>query len=201
MTLTVGQTRNKLLSSVYTSEPVNMVIEVGDAKRLVNASPTDEDALIEAMIRTAMGIVEDGTHRTLITRSLDTTWISRTLPLRVLRPPVLTLVSLKTEYQGTETDDTAATANAYLFDKNGMRPKVAFNDDGEFVQSNIQTVKISTTNGYGPLATDVPDQLIHAVRYLVSELYDQRDGFIQGTIMETPNNAQTIMDFWEVPNG
>lgn len=174
---------------------------VAQAKVYLNTTVTDEDDLITQMVAAAVRLFEDKTHRTLITHKVETIWQATTLPLRLYSPPVQSVTEIATIYQGTPSVDAPALAEVYVVGSDGLRPTVHFTDDGDFAASNIDQVRVTCECGYGDSASDVPQDIIIAIKSILSHFYDHRDEFEMGQVSTLPWSAQRIINDYEVPGG
>lgn len=197
--LSISTKRKRLLSARFVTDVGVQLITNAEAKVYLNTSVSDEDDLITSMVDAAVLAFESKTHRTLTTRNVETVYESTVFPLRLFKPPIQSVESITTEYQGTDTVDSVALGNAYLFNKDGLRPEIRFNTSGELAATNIETIRIVTKNGYGDAASDVPAEILQAIRMILSQFWDHRDDFEMGTIMQLPWDAQRIINDYEVP--
>jgi len=198
MSLSTLPIRNKLLVSRYVTNPATLLISLIDAKLYLNTGVGDEDAILTSMINAAVRTFESKTHRTLIDHNVETSYAATTLPLRLFKPPISAIVSITTEYEGVDSVE-ASTSDAYLYNKDGLAPEIRWNSDGGFTESNIQIIKVVTTNGFGTSVSDVPEDIIQAVRSIVSHYYDHRDEFEAGTLQTLPWDAQRTISDYEIP--
>ena len=79
-TLTRTTVRDRLLRARFTANRSTPIMTLAAAKIYLNTAASDEDTLITDMIEGATNEVENKTHRTLITRAVETVWAATALP-------------------------------------------------------------------------------------------------------------------------
>ena len=196
--LTTTPIRNRLISVKVSTLPTDALITIADAKKYLNVTGSDDDALITRLADAAMMTVERLTRRSLLDQQVTTIWSAQALPLRLFRPPVQNIVSVKSIYQGTKSTAETLT-NFYLSGADGMRPKIAFKDTFEFTESNIEEIEIVVACGYGDDPCYVPDELVQAAYLILNQSYDCRDNYVEGSGTPVPFDAHRLMTPFIVP--
>lgn len=178
-----------------TTEPLT----VAEAKLFLRIDDTAEDAgLIPEFIHAARRRVEAYTRRSLVTTTWRYTVDARELdrlvqrvsrrrggsPLPRLslsgveiilpRPPCISITSVK--YYGD--DDVAVTYNLdnYLLDvSSDSKPRLLFAYGASLPSvRELASFEVNYTSGYGATASSVPDDLVQAVKRVLSALYEHR---------------------------
>jgi uncharacterized phiE125 gp8 family phage protein len=198
MILTHRTTRPRLVSVAVTDPPDTALIEVSDAKKYLNITVgTSDDDLLERLIAAATRTVERKTHRALIDQQVTTRWRGSAMPLKLYRPPVQSVVSVTTYDQEADTEEDET--DFYVDGGQSMRPRLLFKDGASFSANGVTDIQVVTLNGFGPLASDVPEELVQAAYLILSQFYDRRDNFVEGTLHELPYSASVLMQEWVVP--
>ena len=187
------------MSYQITVQPTTEPVSLSEAKDHLRVDFDDEDTYIETLITTARKYCESYTNRVFITQ----TWrqnidcFPRVIKLKV--NPVISLTSLK-YYDTTETQKTIADdPNNFQKDFNS---DVASLHEGlvnafPSVGNTINPIEIITVCGYGD-ASDVPDNIKHAMKIMISHLYENREGVnvvVGGLAMqiELPNAVKHLL--------
>ena len=186
------------------TEPATEPITLAEAKEHLRVDFSDEDDYITALITTARKYCEDYTNRVFITQ----TWrqnndsFGRYIKLKV--NPVISLTSLK-YYDTTETQQTI-TDNSDNFQKD-FNSDVASLHEGlvnafPSVGDTINPIEIITVCGYGA-AEDVPMNIKHAMKIMISHLYENREGVnvvVGGLAMqiELPNAVKHLLSPYRI---
>jgi len=167
---------------VQTAAPSVEPLTTAEAKAHLRVDFADDDTLIDSFVQAARKAVEAHIHMSLITQKWQLTL--NTFPsadtVRLPRGPVQSVQTLNT-YDDDDAESTFAASN-YLVDTAGDR--VALNSaavwPSDLRPSNA--VVIDYTVGYGDASTDIPADILVAVRLLVGHYYENREGTVVGTI-------------------
>ena len=190
--LTITPTKSRLLS-VTSGDAASDLFTVEEAKIWLNAENADakQIVLLADLIKAVGETVEKETRRVLITRAVTIRYQASSVPFRLLRPPINSITTIKTYYQGTSTDEDET--GFYILGGLGKRPKIFMKDDGEWAATAIEEIEVVTSNGYGADVTSVPTPLVQAARQILSQFYDRRDDFIEGAVFRLPRTAHSLM--------
>lgn len=163
-------------------EPVSLA-EAKDHMRVVEA---DEDGYIGTLVAAVRSHVEEETSRALITQTW-TRWIDR-FPfghmeqILLPRPPLQSVTQIVVT---TDTGDVVVDTSVYNVDTHSLPGRVTLAPGGEWPVPADQpnAVAIEYVAGYGATAGDVPEDLRHAIKLGVSQLYEHREPEIVGTVV------------------
>jgi len=154
-------------------EPVSLA----DAKLFLKVDDSADDALITSLIISARESIELYTGRMLINQ----TWIASndTTPPAMLElrgGRIDSVTSIKV-YDNVGTFQTV-DASDYYVDNAGAR--IALNSGGYWPSATrvLNGFEVEFVGGYGAASTDVPNDLILAVKQLVSHSYEYREPII-----------------------
>lgn len=154
------------------TEPITLV----EAKSQLRVDIADEDTYINTLIVASRKICERYTNRVFITQ----TWIQNedywSNPIELKVNPIVSLTSLKyynaSEVQTTITDSSANFQKDFLSDVGNIYEGLTSSFPS--LGSTINPIEIITVCGYGA-ASAVPDDIKHAIKLLVSHLYENRE--------------------------
>lgn len=185
-------------------------LTVADATLFLRLDSNDEDFLIESLISAARMKLEQDTGLRMITQTIVLTLDTfpsmsgqvhlrqplESLPpiLPVIRDPVIYLpgpIQSVTSIGYIDTTGASQTlaSDQYIVDSQSVwgRLTPAPSTDWPGVQARHNSVTITYQAGYGNSASDVPSDLIHAMRLLVSHWYETRTPVLAGERTVVPN--------------
>ena len=160
--------------------PAKEPMTLQEAKDHLRVTFTDDDAYIDPLIPAARKEAEDYMERALVTQTwelfLDKFPKTSSEPILVPRPPLISITSIKyidgdgaeqtwanTEYK---VDEKAAPGRIFpAFDKTWPTPRL---------EANAVTIEFQA--GYGPNAQDVQQNIAHALKLILTDWYENRDG-------------------------
>jgi len=184
--------------------PSEEPITLSEAKEHLRVDFSDEDTYIGTLITTARKYCESYTNKVFITQSwrqnLDT--FPRVIKLKV--SPVVSLTSLKyydtNETQQTLTDNSDNFQKDFLSDCGSLHEGLV--NAWPSVGDTINAIEIITVCGYGA-ASSVPAEIKHAIKLMVSHLYENRDSVnvvVGGLAMqiELPNAVKHLLSPFRV---
>lgn len=190
--LTTTPIKSRLLS-VTPGTATSDLFTTPEAKTWLNAENADakQTILIADLIKAVAETIEKETRRVLITRAVTVRYQALFVPLKLFRPPINSITTINTYYQGDVTAEDAT--DFYVLGGLGKRPKLFMKDDGVWAATSIEEIEIVTSNGYGADITFVPHPLIQAARQILSQFYDRRDDYIEGAAIPLPRTARILM--------
>jgi len=182
-----------------TVQPATEPITTAEAKTHLRVDFSDEDDYIDTLITTARKYCESYTNKVFITQ----TWrqnldiFPNVFKLKV--NPVISLTSIKyydtNEVQQTITD----SSDNYQLDNLSDVAKIHEGLVNSFpaVGSTINPIEIISVCGYGA-ADDVPSDIKHAIKLMVSHLYENREmvNVVVGGLamqIEMPNVVKNLL--------
>jgi uncharacterized phiE125 gp8 family phage protein len=176
-----------------TVEPLTLA-EAKDQAR-VPAALTADDTYIERLIRVARETVEYRTGRQLLTSTWDVYFDSFPEVLLIPYPPVQSVTTIKY----LDSDGVQQTLSDTLYDEDlasqPARITPAYNESWPSIRTANNAVVVRCISGYGDAATDVPEQLRHAVALLVAHLYNVREPVTVGAVAhEIPDTLAAMID-------
>jgi len=187
-----------------TVQPATEPITLVEAKAQLRVDFTYEDDYINTLITTARKYCESYTNRVFITQTWRQNEDYFTNPIKLKVNPIVSLTSLKyydtNEAQQTITDLPANFQKDFLSDVGSIYEGLtnAFPSIGD----TINPIEIITVCGYGA-AADVPLDIKHAIKLLVSHFYENREGVnvpMQSiaTQIPIPENVKNLLASYRV---
>lgn len=167
-----------------TVEPALEPVSLEEAKDHLRVLGSDEDDYITALISVAREFVETITGRSLITQTWLVTFDSFCgTRLYLPRPPVQSVTSV--QYRDT-TDGSLQTHSDSLYEVNLVSEPSAIRFD-ELPNYDIEKenpIQVTFVSGYGDAATDVPRNLVHAIKLLIGHWYTNRSSVANARDMD-----------------
>ena len=175
-----------------------------EAKAYARIDTTDEDTLIANLCVAARKRVEEITGRALLT-----TTFTLKLPefpragehLLLVKSPVQSITSITYK----DTADASQTWTSSLYDlitsvePNYVRP--AYNQIWPDALNDSESVTVTYKGGYGDASTDVPEDLILAVKMLFVHMYDVRQVVSVGEVGRVlPMTLRELLGPYRIPN-
>ena len=179
------------------SEPVTLI----EAKSHLRVDFDADDTLITTLISTARQFVENCTGRALVSRVVRVdadNWDSEILlPLN----PVVSISSIKYMDSDGVEQTLASTEYQLATQKLPARVKPAYGASWPAIRSGLyDSVKVEFTAGYGD-AGAVPNDLKHAVLFMIAHLYEQREPVVVAgniDVKTVPFAVDALMDIYRV---
>ena len=192
------------MSYQITVQPAVEPITLAEAReQLRNDGETFDDAYINTLITTARKFCEDYCNRGFITQTWRENLSFFTEPVCLSMNPVASVISIK-YYDTVEVQQTLAGAN-YQVDILSDNAKIYEGVTLGFPnvsQNTINPIEIIYVVGYG-LAVDVPLDIKHAIKMMVSFLYENREGvnvplFSMGTSTPLPEAVKHLLSSYRL---
>ena len=152
-----------------------------DAKAHLRVTGTDEDTLIEALIATACEAVGQAAGRVLALETWEMADCGFLGAVRLVKSPVVEIVSVKHYAADVLTTDTLANYRLYADDDYSQVVPIT-GATWPVWQDRPDGTIIQFTAGYSVL----PDALRLAVLLMVAHLYENRSAVGDGTVKDLP---------------
>lgn len=200
-----------------TSLPSIEPITTAEAKAFLRVDISDDDTLIDALIKSARQFCEEYTGRTLINTtyklSLDG-FIEDQVPIKeglyqapymnfykryiaLPRPPLVSVTSVKT-FNDSDTESTFASSKYYVDTQ--RNPGRVVLRDGETFPTDLRVanaVEITYVGGYGAVASNVPSPILVGLREHITYLYEHR-GDVEPNLANFPVIAKQLYQPYRV---
>jgi uncharacterized phiE125 gp8 family phage protein len=162
-----------------TVEPVS----VPEAKTHLNVTSSSKDTYIQGLVTASRRQIERYLNRALITQTWDLYLPNWSDCIKLPYAPLQSVTSIT--YKNVDGDDTALTIADYFH-------VVTSDDPGRLIRKydvtlpeveygNPNAIVIRFVAGYG-LAESVPEEIKHAMKLVLTDLYDQRGTVVIGNI-------------------
>lgn len=161
------------------SEPAVEPVSTAEAKAHMRVDVSDDDTLIDAYIKAARIRLEEDTGRALITQTLvvklDDFPLYENTALLLPRPPLQSVTSIT--YIDEDGVQQTWDSSKYIVDTGSEPARItpAYDEVWPSARDQINAVTITYVAGYGDAATDVPSDLIQAVKMLAAHWYEHRE--------------------------
>ncbi|MCP4595755.1 head-tail connector protein [Neptuniibacter sp.] len=181
---------------IQATQPAETPISLVEARLQcqVDADITDEDTLIESLIKAATGFCEKYTGRPLITQQKK--YVGCFAPELVLSPNLVSVESVK--YLDSQGAQRTVDASDYFVDVASIEGQVSAYEVWPSTKANHpQPVTVSFTCGYGD-AADVPEAIKQCIRLLVGHWFNNREavGKVDG---ELEFSVSSLLSLYRVP--
>lgn len=181
--------------SVPASEPITL----SEAKNYlkVEDSYTDDDTLITAIITSVRQYIETYLTTALITQTIEEKWdyidvrnyqVRQNFNLGV--NPVQSVTSIT--YIDTDGDSQTWSASEYVVDTHRQVARIGIKNGYTWpsIQDEINALTVTYVAGYGDAGSDVPGNILQAMRYLIAAYYENRTDHLA----TLPTASRVILD-------
>jgi hypothetical protein len=193
------------LQPLRTVAPGVDLIETLAARKQCRVDHADDDETLAAIVRAATAYL-DGPNGILRTALLKQTWrdawsgfpesYSR---LQLSAEPLIAVTSVEYIAPGTTTWTPMAAEDYHGYtDATGSWVELADGESWPDTATRPEAVRITYTAGFGPSASDVPANIIHAAKLLVAHYYENREAVLIGTISgNIPMGVDALLAPWK----
>ena len=157
-------------------EPIRVADLKNDVK--VDADLTEDDFLIAGLIKAARRWAEGFLRRALITQTLEVVfdkWPEKTV-IKVPRAPLQSVASVK--YYDEDDTEYTLSSGSYFVDTVSEPGRIVLNSGESWPSTALRpanAVIVRFDAGYGNDESDVPADMVHALRLLVGHWYENRE--------------------------
>jgi uncharacterized phiE125 gp8 family phage protein len=185
----IGNTLQLTETVAPTSEPVALA----DMKAHLRVDTADDDTLITALIKAARQYVEGVTGRALVDRTYRLDLPRFSSVMRLPKPPLIAV----SQIQYYDEDNSIQTWAASNYEVDEPAERVLLSDTGTFpnIYNRHDAVQITYTVGYGTDLSPVqaiPEPILVAIKLLVGDYYENREGRIIIPAQLTSINNDTL---------
>ena len=178
-----------------TSGPAVEPMTTAEAKTHLQENLATWDAYIDTLILTARILIEEELGRSLITQTkvmyLDSFPIAQTIMLPQSPAQSVTSVS----YVDTDGASQIWASSKYALDAKSRpaRLYLAYNESYPTTRTIENAVTITYVAGYGTASTDIPAPIIHAMKLMITDWYDNREASCGNQQYELPMGAKRLL--------
>ena len=162
-----------------TTAPAAEPISTADAKLHLRVDASDDDALIDDLIKTARRHVEQRIWRSLIDTTLELTLECLPGGAGEIYLPfgpvdsIATFAYVATDGSGQTLNVTTQIQKSLYTDPPFLVP--AYNTNWPSTRNQVAAATITYVAGYGTAGTDVPQDILAALYLLIGNLYENRE--------------------------
>ncbi len=185
------------MALVLVTPPAVEPISTADAKAHLRVDITADDAYIDTLVKVARRQAERITRHALITQTWDL--LLDAFPADdVLEIPLPPLQSV-TYVQYTDDDGNTSTFDSsnYIVDTESVPGRISLKSGYTWPSTTLQAiagVRVRFVAGFGDAASDVPEDIIHAMKLMVGHWYENRENVAMGTVpREMPQAAEWLL--------
>lgn len=167
-----------MLAPVRTVAPVGSIISLVDVKRHIRVDDSDEDILIDALVKAATEYFDGFSGilgRALLTQTWQQSFSGFTDTMRL---PVGNLISVTSvTYYDSSNAQQPLSSSVYTALSDSLGPYFTLKPAQAWPASYVRpdAVTVTWTAGYGPTASDIPAPIKHAIMLLVGHWYANRE--------------------------
>lgn len=170
-------------------------VTLAEAKGQMRVLHSNEDADITRMISAASRHVENRIGRNLVKRTV--TYRRDGFPyfgaaIVLPRPPVISITSV--EFADTQGNTIALGTDDYVLLPGPVEYRLGCIKTWPQALRGRLSVTIVYESGYGAAASDVPEDLRHAVLLLVQHFYAHRSAVMEGPAVVTPMAVDALIE-------
>ncbi len=179
-------------------------LTTAEAKSHLRVDVTDDDTLIDALVKAARQRLEEETSRAFITQTWRlnlSSWPCHGI-IRLPRPPLATVVSvIYTDVDGVARTWAATNYHTLLTMEPGaivLPPLGGW--PGESLYTGLP-IAVQYTCGYGATAASVPEPLRVALRMLLGHWYENREAVAVAAmqVLKLPMSVEWLLDPYRMP--
>ncbi len=152
---------------------------------------------IARMIKTARGMVERYLQRALITQTWDVyyeDWCGIKIPYNPLQS--VTTVKYR-DLDGVE--QTLSNTLYYVTKHEPAEVERVYDTSWPTLQyGRPQPIVVRAVVGYGADGTSVPEEIQHAMKLLITDLYENRGTVVMGTVAKIPNYITDLIHSYKL---
>lgn len=172
------------MNPVLVTPPASEPIDLATAKSHLEVVGTSKNADITSLITVARRNIERYLKRAMITQTWKVYYDCFNEEMILPFPPVQTLTHVK--YYNTSGTLTTLASSNYFFDQFSEPARVIRGYDvtwPDLQEKKPNAVEIQFVCGYGD-ASDIPEDIIHAMKLLIEDYYDNRGEVVLGTFSQ-----------------
>jgi len=181
------------MNATIVTAPALEPVTLAEAKDYLRVDSSDEDALIQALIKAAREWVEHYTGRALISQTWDAFWDTWCDPFIAPLSPLQSVTTLKyTDDNGTQ--QTLANT-VYSVDTDAVPGKVwlAYNQTWPTARAIPNTIEMRFISGHGDNPSDVPHSIRTAIKILCDDRWQHRESEVIGASVEELPVVQNLL--------
>jgi uncharacterized phiE125 gp8 family phage protein len=174
-----------------TSDAATEPLTATEAKLHLRVDSSDEDLLIERLIKAARKYCENYTERSFITQTWTASADSFPSVIELLHGPVISITSVV--YYNESNESTTLSTDDYTTDLTSIVARIEPVSSFPSTYDKINAVTVTYITGYGAAST-VPEDIKAAMLLLIGKLYQNREE----TVKRLPTSVECLLDSYKV---
>lgn len=176
------------------TKPAGLAVDLAEAKKHLKIFHNESDSEVSALVVAAAERVENYTGRALLTQTWTMTLDRFPLCIRVPRPPLVAVTHIKYLDESTGVLTTLA-ADQYRVTQHEEPARIepAYGESWPTPRPVSEAIQIEFEAGYGDTHETVPAVLKHAIKLMIGEWDQYREG-LGVTGRDIPDAAMTLMN-------
>lgn len=181
------------MNITVSTAPTKQPLILSEARDHLQVTHDRDDNYISSLIRAATRIAESYTGRKLITQTLTVELDSHEAH-GVIQLPYAPVSSL-TSFSTYDTDGTATAVDSTLYYLSGTNPAFLVpNNGGWSLYRTHKAAVLVYVVGYGSSGTSLPDDITHALKIIVADLYHNKESVTDKlALVEVPMSAKALL--------
>jgi len=157
-------------------------LEAADVRSHLHIDGTDHDTDLTAMIAAATALAQDYLGQQLINATFEV--IGRRFPLASDHPdyaielpvgPIQSITSIGYTDGNGDAQTVDADDYALLDDRDPPLIVPTYSVTWPWARPQLDAVTVTLVAGYGTAGSDVPEKILHAIKFMVAELFRNRE--------------------------
>lgn len=182
------------MACVLTAPPLALPVTLAELKTYLRIDHSDEDDLLLALARAATASVEAMAGVRLIEQGwsvLADDWPSS----RTLRLPLSPIVAVDEVLTHSDAASATVDPSHYLVDGSSRPARIVLRPDRVWARPErlVNGIEIRIRAGYGLAGSDVPDELVQAVKALVAHWYEHREAASEQSVRTVPVSVDALL--------
>ena len=159
--------------------PADLALDLGEVKRALRITDSDEDTYLQDLIREATEFLEARTGRQLVDATYDQIFDNfvGAFKLWLLKPPLKSVVSINYQDENDVTQLLATTVYEVVTTYTPGFIRLKENQVWPSTRSHPDSVTVQFIAGYGT-AADVPYRFRQAIKLYVAHRYENREPYV-----------------------
>lgn len=176
------------MKATLITAPSTEPVTTSEAKTHLRVTGSSEDSYIDSLVKAARIQVERYLNRALIQQTWDVFFDDWEHTLRLPYSPVSSITNVK--YYDLDGVEQTLSSSLYYFVSSSdpaciVRKYNVSYPDLEYGRPAAITVR--QICGYGSASSSIPQPIIHAIKLLVTDMYENRGTVVLGSVQKIPN--------------
>lgn len=184
------------MTPVLITAPIAEPLDTTEVQQHLRVSGQAQE--LTRMIKTARGILERYLKRALITQTWDAyypDWCDLLLPY-----PPLTATAPVVYYRDLDGNEQTLSSSLYHISKTEPVEITRKNNVSwpDLEYGNPNPVRIRVVVGYGDTGASVPEEIKHAMKLIITDLYENRGTVVLGSVARIPNYITDLIHSYKI---